>query len=143
MEVIVRHAEPEDYKALHEIFSGPKAIAGTLQLPLPSKEGWRKKFADPSDSLISLVACTDGGVVGSISLATFPTRPRMRHIGDIGMAVRDDWPGKGVGSKLMEAVLDVDEEGLLPPAPSSDEVGVEGPRKPHRLAFDPRVGRAA
>ena len=28
-QVIVRHAEPDDYQALHRIFSGPKAIAGT------------------------------------------------------------------------------------------------------------------
>jgi L-phenylalanine/L-methionine N-acetyltransferase len=31
----------------------------------------------------------------------------MRHVGEIGMAVRDDWRGKGVGSRLMEAVLDL------------------------------------
>ncbi len=38
MEISVRHAEPEDYEALHRIFSGPVAVAGTLQLPLPARE---------------------------------------------------------------------------------------------------------
>ena len=37
-QVSVRHAEPEDYEAVHRIFSGPKAVAGTLQLPFSSAE---------------------------------------------------------------------------------------------------------
>ncbi len=110
MEITVRHAEPEDYEALHRIFSGPKAISGTMQLPLQSKESWRGKLADPPDGLFSLVACADSDeIVGSIALNTFPTRWRMRHVGSIGMAVRDDRQGKGVGTKLMEAALDLAE----------------------------------
>jgi GNAT superfamily N-acetyltransferase len=31
----------------------------------------------------------------------------MRHVGSIGMAVRDDWQGKGIGTALMEAALDL------------------------------------
>jgi GNAT superfamily N-acetyltransferase len=45
--------------------------------------------------------------VGSLSLETSPTRWRMRHVGSMGMAVRDDWQGKGVGTALMEAALDL------------------------------------
>ena len=40
-------------------------------------------------------------------MQTSPTRWRMRHVGSIGMAVRDDWQGKGVGTALMEAALDL------------------------------------
>lgn len=105
--VIVRHAEPEDYKALHRIFGGPKAVAGTLQLPLPSAEAWRKRLAEPPEGLFSLVACAEGEVVGNLGLETFPTRWRMRHVGSIGMAVRDDWQGRGVGTALMRAALDL------------------------------------
>ena len=107
MEITVRHAEPEDYEALHRIFSGPKAVAGTLQLPFPSAETWRRRLAEPPEGLYSLVACVEGEVVGSIGLETSPTRLRMRHVGSIGMAVRDDWQGKGVGTALMGAALDL------------------------------------
>ena len=107
MEITVRRAEPEDYEALHRIFSGRKAVAGTLQLPFPSAETWRKRISEPQEGSYSLVACVDGEVIGSLSLDTSPTRPRMRHVGSIGMAVRDDWQGKGVGSALMEAALDL------------------------------------
>ena len=96
MEITVRHAEPRDYEALHRIASGPKASAGTLQLPLQPAEAWRKRLADPPEGLFSLVACVEGEVVGSLGLETSPTRWRMRHVGSIGMAVRDDWQGKGV-----------------------------------------------
>jgi putative acetyltransferase len=107
MEITVRHAEPEDYRALHRIFSGPRAMAGTLQMPLPSLEAWRERLAEPPEGLYSLVACVEDEVVGSLGLHTTPTRWRMRHVGSIGMAVRDDWQGRGVGTELMEAALDL------------------------------------
>ena len=91
MEITVRHAEPKDYEALHRIFSGPRAIAGTLQLPLPSAEAWRKRLAEPPEGLYSLVGCAEGEVVGNLGLHTSPTRWRMRHVGSIGIAVREDW----------------------------------------------------
>jgi putative acetyltransferase len=33
--------------------------------------------------------------------------PRTRYSGHFGIAVRDDWQGKGVGSRLMEACVDL------------------------------------
>jgi L-phenylalanine/L-methionine N-acetyltransferase len=105
--VSVRHAEPDDYEAMHSIASGPRAAAGTLQLPLQSKEAWRKRLAEPPEGLYLLAACVDGEVVGNLGLETFPNRPRIRHAGSIGMAVRDDWQGKGVGTALMAAALDL------------------------------------
>lgn len=107
MEITVRHAEPGDYEALHRIVSGPKASAGTLQLPLQSAEAWRRRLADPPDGLFSLVACVEGEVVGNLGLETYPNRPRVRHVGSVGMSVRDDWQGKGVGSALLGAALDL------------------------------------
>jgi putative acetyltransferase len=105
--VSVRHAEPDDYEAMHRIMSGPRAAAETLQLPVQSAETWRKRLAEPPEGLFLLVACVDGEVVGNLGLETSPNRPRMRHVGSIGMAVRDDWQGKGVGTTLMGAALDL------------------------------------
>jgi putative acetyltransferase len=107
LEITVRHSEPEDYKALHCIFSGPRAVAGTLQMPFPRAETWRERLAEPPEGSYSLVACVEDEVVGNLSLHTSPTRWRMRHVGSIGMAVRDDWQGKGIGTRLMEAALDL------------------------------------
>ena len=106
MEIKVRRAEPEDYEALRRVFDGPRAVAGTLQLPLPSAEMWRKRLSELRKGEYSLVACVDGEVVGELSLWTHDN-PRLKHAGSIGMAVRDDRRGEGIGTALMRAALDL------------------------------------
>jgi L-phenylalanine/L-methionine N-acetyltransferase len=107
MDITIRHAEPDDYQAIHRILSGPQAIEGTLQLPLYSLEKRRRWLSEISEGDTVLVACVEDEVVGNLDLRTFPTLWRRRHIGEIGMAVRDDWQGRGVGTALMEAALDL------------------------------------
>ena len=103
----IRSAEPNDYEALHLLYAGPRAIWGTLQLPFPSIERWRKRLAEPSDGVYYLLASVEQEVVGHLGLYTFPNKPRRRHAGQVGMAVRDNWQGKGVGSALMQAAVDM------------------------------------
>jgi putative acetyltransferase len=111
--ITIRRTEPSDYEAVQHIFTGPQAVWGTLQLPFPSAEQWRKRLAEPPEGLFSLVACVDNNeVVGQLDLYTFPNRPRRRHVGQIGMAVRDDWQGKGVGTALMQAAVDLADKWL-------------------------------
>ena len=112
MNITIRRAEPGDAEAIAKIFAGPKVIWGTLQIPYPSVEFWRKRFAEPAEGVYSLVACVDGEVVGNLGLHTFPNRPRRRHAGGIGMSVRDDWQGKGVGTALMQAAVDLADKWL-------------------------------
>jgi putative acetyltransferase len=107
MDITVRHSEPDDYREIHRVFSGPRTIADTLQMPFPRAETWRKRLSEPPEGLYSLVACVEGEVVGSLGLETSSTRWRMHHVGSIGMAVRDDWQGRGIGTALMEAALDL------------------------------------
>jgi len=110
--ITVRRSEPGDYEALYKIMLGPKAVWGTLQLPFPSMEAWRKRLAEPADGMFNLVGCAADEVVGQLGLHTFPNFPRRRHVGQIGMAVRDDWQGKGVGSALMGAAIELSEKWL-------------------------------
>jgi putative acetyltransferase len=106
MNITVRHVEPGDYEAVQRVMSGPKAVAGTLQLPLPSLERWRKRLAEPREGFYNLVACVEGELVGSLGLGV-EQAPRRRHVGHLGMSVRDDWQGRGVGSALMRAGVDL------------------------------------
>lgn len=103
----IRRAEPDDYIAIHEIYSSPKAFAGTLQLPYPSREQWRQRLAVPGDDTYDLVAVIGDRVVGMLGLHTFANKPRRRHAGTIGMGVHDDWQGKGIGTSLMRACVDL------------------------------------
>ncbi len=53
-----------------------------------------------------MLAESDGLVVGNLTLWQEPN-PRRRHVASLGMAVRDDWAGRGVGTALMAAALDL------------------------------------
>lgn len=105
----VRRAEPDDYKALHQIYASPQAVWGTLQLPFPTAELFRKRLMEPPEGTFNLVASAEaeGEVIGQLGLHTFPNHPRRRHVGQIGMAVRDDWQGKGAGTALMQAAIEL------------------------------------
>ena len=107
MNIIIRRAEVTDAEGILAIYAGPKAIHGTLQIPYPSLETWRKRLADPAPGAIGLVACIDDEIVGNLGLTTSPNSPRRRHIGSIGMAVHDDWHSKGIGTALMQATVDL------------------------------------
>lgn len=106
METIIRHAEPEDYQALHEVYSQSEAFSNTLQLPFPSKEMWRKRQLETPNNATILVAEVDGTVVAGLSLM-IQNNLRRRHVGFIGMAVHDDWHNIGIGSAILNAALDI------------------------------------
>ena len=107
MSFLIRRAEPDDYEAVRQVFAGPKVVWGTLQLPFASAESWRKRLAEPGEGTYFLVACANDEVIGQLGLHTFPNVPRRRHAGWIGMAVRDDWQGKGAGGALVQAAIDL------------------------------------
>ena len=105
-EITVRHSEPEDYEAVYRVYSGPRAMADTLGLPFSPKGPWRERLAEEREGEVSLVACAGTEVVGHLSLYPY-AESRRRHSGHFGIAVRDDWRRQGVGTKLMEAALDL------------------------------------
>lgn len=102
----VRALEPGDAEAVAEVMGCPGVIAGTLQMPLRSVEERRARFAQSSPDRHGLVAELDGRVVGTLGLHA-ESRPRRRHCGDIGMMVHDDFQGRGVGTALLTAAIDL------------------------------------
>ena len=107
MEIVIRRVEPGDYKAVQQVHATPKSLAGTLQLPFPSEEMWKKRLEGMGEDRYALVACIEGEVVGMGGLELFAKSPRRRHVAYVGIAVHDNWQSKGVGSALMEALIDV------------------------------------
>src|SRR5689334_16000236 len=102
----VRAREPGDAEALAALFACPGVIAGTLQLPYQSVEARRERLAQQGPGAYSLVAEVEGRVVGSLGLH-LESPPRRRHCGGIGMGVHDDFQGRGVGTALLAAALDL------------------------------------
>lgn len=102
----IRRAEPDDCDAIYEMFTAPTVYEGTLQLPYPSRDYWRKRIAEAEGSY-NLVAVSGEHVIGMLGVKTFPNVPRRRHVGHIGISVSETWQGKGVGKALMQAGIDL------------------------------------
>ena len=105
-QISIRRAEPDDYQAVQAIYAMQRAQAGTLKLPFTSLDLWRQRLqvADPNAHV--LLACVGADIVGQLGLYA-GTHPRRRHVGDIGMGVRDDWQGRGVGTALLGAAIEL------------------------------------
>ncbi|CAI1127766.1 putative acetyltransferase YhhY [Serratia entomophila] len=105
-EIVVRHVETTDAQALHQLYSQPAVYRDTLQLPLPSKELWQQRIADLKPGMHNLVACLDGQLVGQLTVE-LNQRVRRRHVATFGIGVDSRSQGKGVGSSLMKAMIDI------------------------------------
>lgn len=103
----IRRAEPDDSSALYEMFGSSKVFENTLQLPYPFREQWQQRLVEPSNGTYNLVAVASSGVVGMISIHTFPNTPRRRHVGTIDIAVHAEWHRKGIGKTLMRAGIEL------------------------------------
>jgi putative acetyltransferase len=99
----IRAWEPEDTPALTEVFNQPRVIWGTLQTPYTSVAARRKRAESRLDGF-QLVAVIDERVVGMIGLQR--SEQRRAHAANLGMAVHDDYAGRGCGRALLEAVID-------------------------------------
>ena len=105
LDIVIRGQEPEDIAAITEAFNQPGVIWGTLQLPYVSVDTRRARNAASPSGTTRLVAVVEGKAVGAISLQRFENR--RAHVGSIGMGVHDAYAGRGVGTALMAAVVDL------------------------------------
>ena len=106
-DIVVRAAEPSDMAAVTEVMNQPRAYWGTLQWPFHSVALRESKFQLDRNNVM-LVAEVEGKVVGNIGLHR-EIAHRRAHAAGIGMAVHDAYAGRGVGSALMGAVVDLAE----------------------------------
>ena len=104
IDIRIRQAEAGDAQGLRDLYAMPKAQAGTLQMPYPTLAMWQQRLAEYSGH--GLVALVDGLLVGNLGLWIEPN-PRRRHVASFGMGVRDDWAGRGVGTALLGAAVDL------------------------------------
>lgn len=96
---------------MQALFALPGVIRGTMQIPFSSVELWRKRMSELPENRPMLVACIDGALVGNVGLL-IPQNPRRRHVGEIGLAVHDDWCGRGIGTTLLRSAIDLAERWL-------------------------------
>lgn len=104
----LRRATPDDAPAFVALMADPQVFGGLMQLPYPSEAQWRQRLegSDNGGAELSLVAERDGDLVGSAGLHPVGAHVRRRHVAMIGISVRPDAQGQGVGTALMQALCD-------------------------------------
>jgi L-amino acid N-acyltransferase YncA len=103
MRVEVRDLRPGDWPEVARIYGEGIATGdATFETEVPSWKAW-------DDSHLAkhrLVADEDGRVVGWIALAPVSGRPCYAGVAEISVYVADAARGKGVGSKLLAALVE-------------------------------------
>ncbi|QRK86668.1 GNAT family N-acetyltransferase [Pseudomonas granadensis] len=88
------------------LYNDPAVARQVLQMPFQSIEVWRQRLQADNPRALKLVALHEGVVVGSLGLEAYSPM-RRAHAGSFGMGVAVAWQGKGVGSQLLAAALEV------------------------------------
>ncbi len=106
MDITVRRAEPGDFEGFWRTFTDESAYSGTLQLPMPTREHWRKRLAETPEGHYLFVACAGEEIAGNAGLHPPSQHARRAHALAMGVAVPGPWQGKGVGKALVGTMVD-------------------------------------
>ena len=117
MEFTVRPPVPGDAAGIAALRRMPGVFENILGIPSARDKRSEDYIANMDEHTHSFVAVTkdENGrelLIGNIGLHV-ASNPRTRHCGGIGMMVHRDYQGMGVGSKLMEAALDIADNWLM------------------------------
>lgn len=103
VDVAVRPVRFTDVEQLHHLRGQSGAIAFTLALPSERAEDTRRWLERLTSDDHVLVAELDGRVVGIVGLHV--RSGKQRHSASVGMVVADDFHGRGIGHRLLDAAL--------------------------------------
>lgn len=111
-EITIRAFEIADWQDLAAILLSPNCMWGTLQMPYQSRDEIKHKLENPPLGVHCLVAVDneEQKVVGTITLQVYTGR--RAHVGQLGMMIHDSYQNQGIGSKLLEAVIELAEDWL-------------------------------
>jgi putative acetyltransferase len=99
--LVLRAPRPADAKALTELVNLPGFRFGTLRLPFQTPEEVRTWIGRAS---FGLVAVMEDKIVGQARLRRYVGR--QSHVASLGIGVHDNWVRRGIGTALLEALLD-------------------------------------
>jgi|SRR6185312_4836760 len=109
--IIIRRAQEADaerilefahviFNAYDQVLTAPEEFNNTPE----QERAWINATATHPSAII-LVAICDNQVVGLLDLATKPKK-KISHTGEFGISVHPDFIGKGIGSKMIEVMID-------------------------------------
>jgi putative acetyltransferase len=104
--VQIRRAEPSDAAGIARTFQSRSAAAGTLQNPYPSLADWAERLGRDAASNYIFVALDGDEIIGHAGLHG-SRNARRQHAWGLGISLREDWQGRGVGTRLMATLIDL------------------------------------
>ncbi|HEY8382986.1 MAG TPA: GNAT family N-acetyltransferase [Microvirga sp.] len=102
--LIVRALNPADLDDVYALVNLPGYRRNTLRVPFQTIEETRKFLESRPPGHVGIAAVLDGRVVGTAGFERLPGR--RGHTAYLGMGVRDDCVGQGVGTALLRALID-------------------------------------
>lgn len=101
-EVVIRRASHEDVEQLLDLLEAVAGEGRWIGTELPIDRAARRRQLDETiegdDRSVRYVAVASGAVVGNLGMELRPYK-----VADLGMFVRSEWRGGGVGSALLDA----------------------------------------
>jgi putative acetyltransferase len=107
--LVLRRAVPDDAEAIARLNGAAEVFGNLLQLPYPNVAAMRTRLAEQAGAGhtdLQLVACEGNEVLGCAGLHPAAPALRRRHAMMLGIAVRATAQRRGVGSALMQALID-------------------------------------
>ena len=112
MNITYREAEPSDAGKFLEYCKRVGAESDNLTfgaegLPftISQQADYIRKFAGNPNSVM-IVAFDEGELIGTGAVSVVDGRPRFAHRSEIAISVRKDYWGKGIGSGIMNVLMD-------------------------------------
>ncbi|WP_416671215.1 GNAT family N-acetyltransferase [Egbenema bharatensis] len=110
--IAIRYVEPDDIHYLHELLTHSKTVYWTSELPYATVAQIDQRFIQPAEGQYTLVATSDQNIVGMLGFSVNP-HPRVHHVARISpVVVHANHQGKGIGSALVKAAIDLTEQWL-------------------------------
>ncbi|MEO8490376.1 GNAT family N-acetyltransferase [Pseudomonas sp.] len=104
--IVIQRFTEAHLEGVAALYNEPAVCRQVLQMPFQSVEMWRNRLVMDNERRLQLVALHGGEVIGQLGLEQY-LRVRQSHVGSFGMGVLPAWQGKGVGSRLLTAALEV------------------------------------
>ncbi|MFC0189287.1 GNAT family N-acetyltransferase [Fictibacillus aquaticus] len=103
---LIRHARTEDYPAILAIYNEAvltsSATFDIQPLSMEERTSWFQKFSSTHPLLVFVI---EGEVAGYACISPYNSKPAYSRTAEVSIYIWKKYHGKGIGKKLMKAVL--------------------------------------
>lgn len=100
----IRPVQADDADALHALRQLPAIAAQNPPLQSGPRDITRESIRELPPATLKIVACIGDMLVGEADLRV--GRNRRAHMGTLGLSVHDAWRRRGIGTRMMTALID-------------------------------------